>query len=313
MGNGSHAATGLFLLALTGCSDEAGQALSDAGESDPSGAPPPSASHDTAGTSGGADDCSGATLEPGDHELTLEHAGAVREYLVHVPPSYDGLTAVPLVVDLHGFTSTARQQAASGWRDKGDAEGFIVVHPQGLGNSWNGGDLCCGSSQQNDVDDEGFMRALVRQMRRDACIDDERVYATGLSNGGAMAHLLACNAADIFAATAPVSMSNGVSGCSPARPISVVMTRGTNDTLVPFDGSILFASAERDFERWGSLNGCASEPVTAGELCQTFSGCSAGVEVTLCALEAGHVPYANAQGFSVPDFVWETFERQRLP
>jgi polyhydroxybutyrate depolymerase len=258
-------------------------------------------------------DCSGATLEPGNYELTLEHDGVAREYLVHAPASYDGSSPVPLVIDLHGFTSTARQQAASGWREKADAEGFIVVHPQGLGNSWNGGDLCCGSSQQNGVDDEGFIRALVSQMERDACIDQKRVYATGLSNGGAMAHLLACNAADIFAAAAPVSMSNGVSSCSPTRPISVVMTRGTTDPLVPYDGSLLFASATEDFERWGSLDGCSAEPVAAGELCQTLTGCSAGVEVSLCTLDAGHVLYANTQGFSVPDFVWSTFERQRLP
>jgi polyhydroxybutyrate depolymerase len=258
-------------------------------------------------------DCSGATLEPGDHELTLEHDGVTREYLVHVPPSYANSAAVPLVVDMHGFTSNARQQAALGWRAKADTEGFIVVHPQGLANSWNGGDLCCGNSQQNEVDDEGFIRALVSQMQRDACIDNKRVYATGLSNGGAMAHLLACNAADVFAAAAPVSMSNGVSGCTPARPISVVMTRGTDDPLVPFNGGFLFASAEEDFERWGSLNGCAGEPAAAGDLCQTLSGCSAGVEVSLCTLDAGHVLYDNAQNFNVPDFVWATFQRQRLP
>ncbi len=258
-------------------------------------------------------DCSLATLEPGNHELTLEHDGATREYLVHVPDGYDASSPVPLVVDMHGLTSSAAAQARFGWREKADAEGFIVVHPQGLNASWNGGELCCGASQNDGVDDEGFIRALVDQMKRDACVDARRVYATGLSNGGAMSHLLACNAADVFAAAAPVSMSNGVSPCEPARPISVIMTRGTNDPLVPFNGGFLFPSAAEDFAGWAELNGCRGEPAPSAELCQTFDQCEGGVEVTLCTLDAGHVLYQNAQGFSVPDVVWATFERYTLP
>ena len=260
-----------------------------------------------------ATDCSLSSLEPGNLELSLEHDGVERQYLVHVPASYDGSAPVPLVVDMHGLTSSANAQAQFGWRQKADAEGFIVVHPQGLNASWNGGELCCGSSQANDVDDEGFIRAMVAQMRQDACIDGKRVYATGLSNGGAMSHLLACNAADIFAATAPVSMSNGASPCEPSRPISVVMTRGTSDPLVAFEGGFLFASAEADFTAWAERNGCTGELKPNHELCRTFDACEGGVEVTLCTLDAGHVLYSNSQNFSVPDVVWETFERQTLP
>jgi polyhydroxybutyrate depolymerase len=162
------------------------------------------------------------------------------------------------------------------------------------------------------VDDEGFIRAVVEAMKRDACVGPKRVYATGLSNGGAMSHLLACNAADVFAASAPVSMGNGTRPCQPTRPISVVMTRGTRDPLVSFDGGI-FPSALEDLEQWRDLNGCQGEPVANGDLCQTYAECNAGVEVTLCALDAGHVLYSNAQNFSVPDFVWSAFEHQRLP
>jgi len=258
-------------------------------------------------------DCSSATLEPGNGELTLEHDGLTREYLVHVPDSYAGSSPVPLVVDMHGLTSNATAQARFGWREKADAEGFIVVHPQGLNSSWNGGELCCGTSQDNGVDDEGFILALVEQMKRDACIDDKRVYATGLSNGGAMSHLLACNDADVFAAVAPVSMSNGAEPCEPSRPISVVMTRGTDDLLVPYGGGFLFPSAAEDFAGWAERNGCSGEPVPSAELCETVSQCDGGVEVTLCTLDAGHVLYDNPQGFSVPDVVWATFERYSLP
>lgn len=257
--------------------------------------------------------CPTSPLAAGNHNLSLQHDGVTRTYIVHVPRNVDGATPVPLVIDLHGLTSSAGAQASlSGWRRKADEEGFIVVHPQGLNASWNGGDLCCGTSQRQGVDDEGFMRALVAEMQKDTCIDPKRVYATGLSNGGAMSHLLACNAADLFAATAPVSMGNGTRPCAPSRPISVVMTRGTQDTLVAFDGG-LFPSAREDFEQWAGLNGCAGAPDATDELCQTFSDCDGGVEVKLCAVNAGHVLYNNAQGFSVPDVVWQTFQRQVLP
>jgi polyhydroxybutyrate depolymerase len=123
---------------------------------------------------------------------------------------------------------------------------LIVVHPNGLNNSWNGGSLCCGQSQSSGVDDEGFMRATIKQLSEQACVDPKRVYATGLSNGGAMSHLLACRAADVFAATAPVSMGNGARPCNPARPISLIMYRETNDSLVPFNGGT-FPGAMADF------------------------------------------------------------------
>lgn len=242
--------------------------------------------------------------------------GANRQYLIHVPPTYDGKTAVPLVVDIHGLTSTDTAQAGlSGWRAKADQENFIVVHPQGLNNSWNGGELCCGQSQANGVDDEGFMRALVKEMGTSACIDPKRVYATGLSNGGAMSHLLACQTADIFAATAPVSMGNGAQPCEPKRPISVVMFRGTADPLVAFEGGT-FPSAAADFEQWKTLNKCEGTPTASRGTCETYSQCAGGTEVTLCAIEgAGHVLYdaAATAGAPVPDVVYDTFKRQVLP
>jgi polyhydroxybutyrate depolymerase len=258
--------------------------------------------------------CSSAsTFAPGNTNGSLELDGDNRTFIVHVPPDLDPSLPVPLLVDMHGLTSSAGAQAAlSGWRAKADEEGFIVVFPQGLGNSWNGGDLCCGSAQSDNVDDEGFIRALVAKLQAEGCIDPKRIYATGLSNGGAMAHLLACQAADLFAASAPVSMGNGTRPCAPARPISVVMTRGTQDGLVSFNGG-LFPSAQADFEQWAELNGCSGEPEPVDELCQAFTNCAAGVEVKLCALEAGHVLYDNRQNFSVPDTVWATFERQTLP
>src|SRR5215468_7212924 len=109
---------------------------------------------------------SAQTLTPGDSSRSLVVGGLTRTYLVHVPPSYTGASAVPLVVDIHGWTSTAEQQRAlSGFLTLSDARGFIVVYPQGVGNAWNGG-VCC----TNTPTDVEFIRAMVANMHVEANI-----------------------------------------------------------------------------------------------------------------------------------------------
>jgi polyhydroxybutyrate depolymerase len=267
--------------------------------------------------------CAAPALPAGDQMKMLDHGGTQRQYTVHVPAKYDGSKAVPLVLDFHGWTSTPMEEEmggsdmkGSGWATKSDSEGFIVVFPQGLDDSWNGGALCCGTSQSNGVDDEGFAIDIVKKMEQDACIDPKRVYVTGISNGGAMSHLLACKEAGIFAASAPVSMGNGTTPCMPSRPISVIMFRGQMDDLVPYNGggALGFPSAMADFDMWKDIDGCSGMPMSTHQYCQTYTGCKAGTEVTLCSLpNAGHVVYDDKAEISVPDVTWEAFQRQVLP
>ena len=133
-----------------------------------------------------------AALAPGESHREMELDGVTRHYRVWVPAGYDGSVPVPLVLDFHGFTSNDVQQALiSGFRQVADVEGFIVIHPLGVGSSWNAGDLCCGQALQQGIDDVGFARAIVDATAAEANIDRRRVYATGLSNGGAMSHRIA--------------------------------------------------------------------------------------------------------------------------
>jgi polyhydroxybutyrate depolymerase len=261
-------------------------------------------------------------LTAGDHALTLVHDGVQRRYLVHVPLSYDPAQPVPLVVDFHGFSSSAEQQKGlSGWVQTADQHGFLLVHPQGVGNSWNGGSLCCGEAMTRRVDDRGFARALVQRLSTLASVDMSRVYATGLSNGGAMAHRLACEASDLFAAVAPVSMSNSVAPCSPPRGIAVLMFRATGDTLVSYDSGKSFPTAAADLAHWRVQNGCLDEPTHEGP-CQTYAQCRDGAEVGLCTITTtaqdmpwgGHVLYPQAlrENISVSQAAWQMFERHVL-
>jgi polyhydroxybutyrate depolymerase len=257
--------------------------------------------------------------------MTVMHGGVERTFLLHVPASYDGKKLVPLVLDIHGYGGTAEyQKSTSGFREKSDEQGFLLAHPQGLNNSWNGGQLCCGQSLADKVDDEGFLRALVEKVEGAGCVNAKRVYATGLSNGGAMSHLLACHSADMFAAAAPISMSNSFMPCEPSRGISVTMFRATADELVPYDSpSSTFASAESDFTSWKERNACTGEAEMPNALCKSYANCKDGAEVTLCTVPTtsaadapwgGHLLYAPAQreGVKIADFVWAMFERHSL-
>lgn len=273
--------------------------------------------------------CDGSdTMAAGDSVMTLTHGGVERRFLLHVPASFDGTHGVPLVIDIHGYGGTAEfQRSSSGWLAKSDEEGFLLVHPEGRidstgSRSWNGGSLCCGESLQKQVDDEGFMRAIVAKLKSDACVDPKRVYATGLSNGGALSHLLACRASDVFAATAPMVMGNGTMPCEPERGISVTMYRATGDVLVPYGEGGKYPSAEADFEQWKTTNECTGEPTSTGP-CKTYANCKDGAEVTLCTITTteadapwgGHLlyPYAAREGVAVPALVWPMFERHPLP
>jgi polyhydroxybutyrate depolymerase len=261
--------------------------------------------------------CPANTLSPGETTKAMMYDGAARQYIVHVPPTYEGKAAVPLVIDMHGLTySNSDQASTSGWRAKSDAEGFIVVYPNGLDKSWNGGALCCGTSQENGVDDEGFILAIIEQLSEAGCIDSKRVYATGLSNGGAMSFLLGCQDAGVFAAVAPVSMGNGTQPCEPARPISVIMYRGMKDDLVPYTGGNTYPSAISDFDQWKTLNSCTGTPRKVSGSCDQYTECKDGVEVMLCSIPNGqHLLYSGAAeaGAPVADVVWEAFKRHPLP
>lgn len=275
----------------------------------------------TTGGGGAPVTCSPAGLVPGETELTISFDGNERTYDVQVPASYDNSAPVPLVLDLHGFTSSKEQQEAiSGWNALAEAEGFVVVRPDGWVSSWNAGGFCCGTAQNLDLDDVGLMRAIVAEIQRQLCIDPKRIYATGLSNGGAMSHRLACEAADLFAAVAPVSYPldfSPFSGCQPSRPIAVMHSHGVFDTVVPYNGSLTAPATPDSFAYWAEVNGCTGDPVETyeqdGSTCETYESCDAGVEVRLCTIDGGHVLYSNLDSVPVAGLAWDFFEQHSLP
>jgi len=276
-----------------------------------------------------------ATLVPGDHARSLVFHGKTRLYDLHVPPGYHGTATMPLVLDFHGFGKNKTWQAGlSGFKELADIEGFIVAYPLGsfgakndpeapttVGPAWDG--WCC---TLIPVDDVGFARAVVQAVAAEASIDRRRVYATGTSNGGALSHRLACEAADTFAAVAPMAYplaAEPLSECQPSRPIAVLAFAGLTDTEVPYEGGSLPSAAE-SFAYWRDVNGCGSgspdQRVDAGaSRCETYTQCDAGVHVGLCSITAnptsyapGHVLYQNPD-FDVTAVAWQFLSQFTLP
>ena len=282
----------------------------------------PEAGNGAAGTTGGAEPAQACqasqTGTPGRETVRLQHAGVSREYILYVPSSYSGDEPVPLVVYFHPLLTNSRTaETSSGFKELADREGFIVAFPEGQQSAaWNVG-VCCTASR--DVDDVGFARALVEQVKGEYCVDNKRVYASGFSMGGGMSHYLACEAADVFAAVAPGAFDLfEENDCTPARPITVISFRGTSDVIVPYEGGRktsapngfvgvhTFEGAEGTFDHWAEINGCTGEATDEGGGCKTHSTCTDGVEVTLCTSSGGHE-------WPDPDRAWSTLERFSLP
>ncbi|HVL00383.1 MAG TPA: PHB depolymerase family esterase [Dongiaceae bacterium] len=181
-----------------------------------------------------------SVLKPGDHTLKLDGG---RKYLLHIPPKLDSSQPVPLVLFFHGGGGHMEQAADDyGWREKSDKEGFIVAFPNGSSHfprqhlaTWNAG-RCCGYARDNKVDDVAFVREVVSDIERKANVDHKQIFATGMSNGGMMAYRLACEAADLFKAIAPVAGTDNTEGCTPSQPISVLHIHARDDTHVLFNG-----------------------------------------------------------------------------
>lgn len=192
------------------------------------------------------------------------HGGITRTYSFYVPVSYIPGQAVPLVLNLHGYTSNGSQQSIYGnFKPIADTANFIVVHPDGTIDQmtsqryWNFGIF--GST----VDDLGFLEALIDTISAHYTINPNRVYSTGMSNGGYMSYYLACQS-NKFAAVGSVTGSMSVpmyNSCTSSNPIPTIQIHGTNDPTVPYSGNSTSKPVEDVVLFWADKNACNLTPV----------------------------------------------------
>jgi len=301
--------------------------------------------------------CGFAGAAPGTTTVQLMSGGLARTYILHIPPGYGGTPSpgkpTPLVLNIHGLLSSAAQQESwSGMDSVADSENFIVAYPNGAGSpvSWNAGDCCeFVDTSRNDV---AFLSALIDDVGRKACIALDRVYATGMSNGGFMSHDLACNLSDRIAAIGPVSGVLGVppADCMPGRPIPVMEFHGTADPLVPYDGGSpalslwsivypgesppVFRSVAETITFWRTQDSCSGAPqqtYSSGDAtCETYGGCQGGAVVTLCTIAGGGHTWPGGNPGALPSIasvvvgtmsssinasaqLWSFFKNYKLP
>lgn len=270
--------------------------------------------------------CESGSYVAGDEIVDLTVDGVDRTAILHIPPGYDPAEPMPLVVNLHGFGSNAPQQRFFSAMDAfADEQGFMVVYPEGLMNaddgrqSWNGGPTCCADDLERD--DVAFARALVEAIGNESCVDQRRVFATGMSNGGYMSYRLACEAGDLFAAVAPVSGALGLdpADCEPSRAVPVWQVNGTADPLVGF------GFAQTGFDNWLGQAGCETTGETAepeGTVSCITHACGGSSEATLCTADGmGHcwpgqefcIDPPSTLDISANEKMWEFFSRHPMP
>jgi polyhydroxybutyrate depolymerase len=244
----------------------------------------------------------------------LEAGGISRTYRLFVPSSLDRSAPAALVVVLHaGLQNGEGAVRIGGWDAEAEEGGFLTVAPDGIGRTWNAG-ICCGRAGLGDIDDVSFLVALVAHVGAEHDIDLDRVYATGLSNGGLMSYRLACEASGTFAAVAPVAATLPVA-CDPAELVSILHIHGLADRNIPFEGGfgpsglqdVDWPPVRAGVERWVEIDGCAFEPQVEEQgmvITEVWGDCRGGTDVELVTIADGGHSWPGGQplpaGFDPP-------------
>ncbi|MEO0322775.1 MAG: immunoglobulin-like domain-containing protein [Myxococcota bacterium] len=257
---------------------------------------------------------------PDEGVMTLDVDGVQREFLLTVPESYSDEVAVPLLFNLHQLQGTAQEQLSDSQFDVvAEREGFIVVTPQAVMDVWT----VTGFPLGGGADDFAFITALIDELSATYTIDSERIYATGMSQGGFLAFDLACSFGATFAAIAPVS---GVmtppmtTACAPGRRIPVLQTHGTADDQIDYEAS------QTAVQWWVDFNGASATP-EINELSDPFpdngttvdrfvyAGGETGVDVEHLRINGGGHVWPGSEGDSdiqMAEEIWSFLSRYDL-
>lgn len=179
-------------------------------------------------------------LKSGEYQRLVANQ---RQYLLYVPKSLPANQSAALVLFFHGGGGHMEHAARSyGWRETAEREAFVVAFPNGYSRfpagrfaSWNAG-ACCADARDHQSNDVAFVKDVLADIQQQLPIDPQRIFATGMSNGGMFAHRLACDMAGTFRAIAAVAGTDNTLSCQPARPISVLHIHALDDDHVLFEG-----------------------------------------------------------------------------
>lgn len=242
-----------------------------------------------------------------------------RPFTLVLPNNYQSGTPAPLIIGLHGYTAESPYaQSYFALGKVADEKGILTVYPSGSKDSngylfWNATPACC-NFEASTVDDEAYLLSIIDSVSKDYSVDPARIYIIGHSNGGFMAHRMACNQADRIAAIvslAGMTYSNPKS-CKPTSPVSVLQIHGSNDAVITFTGGYLFSSAypsaRKTIDLWGKINECGKKPYRvlprldldrklagAETTVMRYKGCKTGAASEMWTIDKGkHSPELSA-------------------
>jgi polyhydroxybutyrate depolymerase len=257
--------------------------------------------------------------------------GVPRTYLIHEPVDTTPGALVPLLIVLHGAGGDgARAERTTGITADANDDGFLVAYPNGTAAntvegelSWNAG-ACCGQAKVANVDDVGFLMAMIAELEASYSVDPSRVFLVGFSNGGMLSYRLACEHADAFAGIAVVAGALNFSPCKPPSPVSVLIVHGTADATVPYRGgptndrtaarfgqwtntSVEFAT---DF--WTGTDKCEADPLSTTEeplAVDSYLDCTLGSRVEVATIAGGthSWPRLESAGVDASELILEFF------
>ena len=262
-----------------------------------------------------------SSLTQGLNNQILNYDGVDREYLQYIPSTYDGSNKLPVLLNFHGFGSSASDYMQyTDMTSLAESEGFVLVYPQGsdLNGSphWNA--ALKGGDNKSNADDLGFIEALINKLSNQNLIDNKRVYAIGYSNGGMMSYAMACHKSNLVAAIASVSGTMlYISNCEPNRSIPLLNIHGTEDPTLPYNGNNYYNSVDDALNFWNTNNNSDPSPNTT--LLNTnlnniqFFGFSNSDNISVDhykIINGGHVWFdININGKNTSELVWEFFSK----
>ena len=262
------------------------------------------------------------------YRCEFTHNGLERFYFIQENhPESSGLSSVLFV--LHGYGSTAlriRDYSRFNALANTKENNFLLIHPQGApmntslassSSHWNSGGWTIGS----EVDDIDFIDSIINLVSKKYNINNDRIYSTGMSNGGFMSYHLACNLSTKIAAVSSVTGSMSAqtfNDCSPQHATSILQIHGALDVTVPYNGnsSLGMEGIDDVVNYWKNYNLCDLSPIiTTTNITNPvgsfrhdkYSNCLNGVNIELYKIEGmGHTwPFFNSFGISATEKIWE--------
>lgn len=261
--------------------------------------------------------------------VSFVSGGIHREYLVHEPAKSPRAPRAAILI-FHGGGGTPHQmQVATGFDGLSDRYGFVAVYPTGVERSWNDGRGADTKAGVRGVDDVAFVSALIDKLVAENNVDRNRVYATGLSNGGMFTHRLGCALSSKIAGIAPVAGSmpvGAMAACATAKAMPVLTIHGTADQIVPYEGGVVRSTSGRNGgagtspvlsveltqQFWRTRNAClgpvlrgnAAQPIAAGAVTSETAVCPNGNAVQLYAVIGGRHVWPSP---TASDVIWQFF------